>query len=84
MAISDHFCAQKLKSETTSYNYFSPRIPKLKKFGHWTSGSGGEKTFKRYLTKMYVGMYRQLDFLTYRKNRPDGQLFDKGQICFDL
>ena len=49
---------------------FPQGFQKSKKFGHWTSGSGGKKTFKRYLTKMYVGMYRQTDILTYRKNRP--------------
>ena len=44
---------------------------KSKKFGHWTSGGGGKKTLKQYLTKMYVvGMYRQTDILTFRKNQP--------------
>ena len=33
--------------ETTSFHCFSPRIEKTKKFGHWTSGSGGKKTFQR-------------------------------------
>ena len=31
------------KSETTTFHYFSPRIPNLKKFGHLISGSGGKK-----------------------------------------
>jgi hypothetical protein len=31
MEISDHFCADKFKSETTSFHYFSPRIPKIEK-----------------------------------------------------
>ena len=34
-------------SETTSFHYFSPRIPK--NIGHPTLGSGGKKTVKRYL-----------------------------------
>ena len=34
MAISDHFCAHKLKYETTSFDYFSPRIQKMEKV--WT------------------------------------------------
>ena len=32
------------KSETTSFYYFSQGFQKLKKFGHWTLGSGGKKT----------------------------------------
>ena len=49
---------------------FPQGFQKSEKFGHWTSGSGSKKTFKWYLTKMYVGMYRQTDILTYRKNQP--------------
>ena len=43
--ILDHFWAKMFKLETTSFQYFSPRIPKLKKFGHPTLGSGGNKFF---------------------------------------
>ena len=42
-AILDHFQTKNFKSETTSFNYFSPRIPNLQKY--WTSdlGKWGQK-----------------------------------------
>ena len=46
-AILHPLSAKVIKSDTTSFQYFSPRIPKSKKFGHWTSRSGGKKMFKR-------------------------------------
>ena len=56
------------------YHFFPLLFPKdsknrrKKKFGHWTSGSGGKKTFKGYLTKMYVGLYGQTDILILMAN----------------
>ena len=46
-AISHPLLAKIIKSETTFFQYFSPKIPKSKKFGHWNSGSGGKNMFKR-------------------------------------
>ena len=70
MAISDHFCAHKFISEATSFHYFSPRIRKVKQVWTLDFRKWGQKTFKWYLTKMYVGMYRRTYILTYRKNQP--------------
>ena len=39
--------AKVFKSETTYFHYFLREFQKSKKFGQWTSGSGGKKTFKR-------------------------------------
>ena len=41
--------AKVFKSKTTSFNYFSSKIPKIykKKLGHWTLGNGGKKMFKQ-------------------------------------
>ena len=45
-AILHPFWAKVFESETTSFHYFSPRFWNFFKFGHWTLGSGGKKTFK--------------------------------------
>ena len=67
-AILHHFQRKIFKSETTSYPYFSPKIPNLWKY--WTSdfGKWGKKTFKRYLK------CEQTDRHTYRRTdrRTDG------------
>ena len=70
MPISDLFFAHKFKFETTSFQYFSQRIPKIKKVWTLDFRKWGKNTFKRYLTKLYLRMYRQTDILTYRKNQP--------------
>ena len=73
------FWAKRLKSETTSFHYFCPRIPNLIFFGHLTLGSGGKKTFKRYLKSKQTK--RQTDtrteISTYRKHRPRGPMLLK-------
>ena len=71
-------------SETTSFQYFSPRIPNI---GHPTSGSGGEKTVKQYLKSEHTDRQmdrrtdgqtdRQTDISTYRKHRPRGPMLWK-------
>ena len=43
-AILDNFQTKMFISETTSFHYFSPRIPNI---GYPTSGSGGKKTVKK-------------------------------------
>ena len=45
--------AKVFKCETTYFQYFSQRIQKSKKFGHWTLGSGGKKTVKRSEKRWY-------------------------------
>ena len=77
-AILDNFQIKMFKSETTSFYYFSPKD--TESIGHPTSGSGGNKTFKRYLKSEHT--HRQTDgradtetdISTYRKHRPRGQM----------
>ena len=47
VAILGNFQTKMFISETTSFHYFSPRIPISKNIGHPTSGSGGTKTVKK-------------------------------------
>ena len=71
------------KSETTSFHYFSLRIPKSKKVGQWTSGMGG-KTFQRIEQSVTD---RQTDKQTYIRTfqlieriGPEGQFFENIYI----
>ena len=74
------------KSETTSFHYFSPRIPFpiCKIIGHPISGSGGKKTFKWYFKSEQTDgqTHRQMDISTYRKNRPRGLMLWKSTHIF--
>ena len=66
------------------WDHFFPLLcPKdsgsLEKFGHWTLGSGGKKTFKWYLKKRTHGRTDKhtdthTDILTYRKHWPRGPM----------
>ena len=65
LAISDQFQTKIFKSETTSFYYFSLRVPNLQNY--WTSDfrKWGQKTFKRYLRSEHtdhseiLGSYQQ-------------------------
>ena len=73
--ILDHFQTIMFQSETTSFYYFSPRIPNI---GHPTSGSGGKKTFKRYL-KVNRHTDKHTDRRTFRPLKsidPEGRCFE--------
>ena len=75
-AILDHFQTKMFQSETTSFHYFSPRIWISKNIGHPTSGSGGKKTFKRYVKSEQTHRHTdtRTDISTYRKHRPKGPM----------
>ena len=62
-AILHHLLEKVSKSETTSFHYFSLRIPNLKIFAHQTLQSGGKKTFKWYLKSEQT--HRQTDAHTH-------------------
>ena len=57
-----------------------------KNIGHPTSGSGGEKTVKRYLKSEHTDGHtdgqpdRQTDISTYRKHRPRGPMLWKASV----
>ena len=82
-AILDYFQTKNFKCQTTSFHYFSPRIPNLKKnIGHPTSGSGGKKTVKRDLKSEQTDTqtHGQTDILTNRLIEsigPEGRCFEK-------
>ena len=74
MAILDHFQTNMFKSETTSFHYFPKEFHISKNIGLPTLGSGGKKTFKRYLKSEQTDGQtdRQTDISSYRKHRPGG------------
>ena len=87
MTISDQFCAYKLSLRPLLSITFPQGFQKSKKFGHWTSGNGGKKTFKRYLKK-WTDRHtdkqtdkqtdKHMDISTYRKHRPRGPMLWKN------
>ena len=65
MAISDHFCAHKFKSVTTSLRYFSPRIPKIENVWTLDFRKWGQKdiyTVPHKNVLRYVQTDRHFDF----------------------
>ena len=81
-AILDNFPTKMFKCETTSFHYFSPRIPNLEKY--WTSdfGKWEQKTFKRYLKSEQTHRHtdKQTDKSTYRNHRPRGPMLWKHTL----
>ena len=71
VAILDHFQTKNFKSETTSFHYFSPRIPTLLKY--WTS-NGTSKVNTHTHTNTHM------DISTYRKHWPRGPMLWKSHI----
>ena len=78
-AILDNFQTKMLISETTFFITFPQGFWISKNIGHLTSGSGGKKTFKRYLKSEPTDRHtdRQTDKSTYRKHRPRGPMLWK-------
>ena len=72
VTILHHFQTKMLQSETASFHFFPQEFWILKNIGHPTSGSGGKKTFIRYLKNEHTDKQtdRQADISTYRKHRP--------------
>ena len=74
-----------VKCETTFFITFPQGFPIFKYFGHTPSGSGGKKTFKRYLKSEHTDKHthrqtntqtdrQHMDKSTYRKHRPRGPM----------
>ena len=61
---------------------FPQGFRRSKNFGHPTLGSGGKKTFKRYLKCEQTDRHThgQTDISTYRKHRPRGPMLLKISI----
>ena len=71
------------KSEIIFFHYFPQRILKIKKFGHWTLGSGGKKIngVRKPDGQTNKQTNTHMDILTYRKNWPKRQILWKYKIC---
>ena len=68
----DHFLSLILPKDSKS----------IKNIGHPTLGSGGKKTFKRYLKSEHTDRQADghMDKLTYKKHRPRGPMLWKDQL----
>ena len=77
-AIFDNFQTKMFKYETTSFHYFSPRIPNLYKILDIRLWEGGAKRPVNSTSKVNRQTDRrtdvQTDILTYRKHRPRGPM----------
>ena len=80
-AILGNFQTKMFIYETTSFHDFPQGFRISKNIGQTSSGSGGKKTFKRYLKSEQTDRRtdtqtdRQTDISTYRKHRPRGFRF---------